>query len=185
MSLEDKLGEELFEQVQDKLGEDEKLILNNGDYVPRDRLNDKAEKVEMLEEQIEDYKQQLETLKEDTQATEELEQKIEELQEKNEEKEQEMQQKLAQVKKEKAVETKLLEEGAKHQDLLLNQVDFEELEIDDGEVTNIDEVTENLKENYEDLFEEEQPQDIGSDTNPGGGENDDTDQEQLEKYFGI
>jgi len=185
MSLEEKLGEELFEQVQDKLGEDEKLILNNGDYVPRDRLNDKAEKVEMLEEQIEDYKQQLENLKEDTQATEELEQKIEELQEKNEEKEQEMQQKLAQVKKEKAIETKLLEEGAKHQDLLLNQVDFEELELDDGEITNIDEVTENLKVNYEDLFEEEQTKDIGSDTNPGGDEGDDTDQEQLEKYFGI
>lgn len=173
MGLKDILGDELYEQVDEKLGEDNEIILageNDGDYVPRSRLNDKTGEVEKLESQIEELQgqieqrdTQLEQLKNDTQTSKELKQRIEQLEEENEEQADELQSKLEQKeteilkeRKARAVETKLASSGAKHPNLLMKEVDLDGVEINDkGKVEGVDDVISGLQENYEDLFGKE------------------------------
>ena len=191
MDLKEILDEELYNQVQDQLenaaeemeDQDElNLIVNDGSFIPRDRLNDKNDKIEALQEkieardeQIEQRDQQIEDLKNDTQMTEELKEKIEsyeqenkELKNEKEELVQEKEQEIKQQKKARAIEVELAGQ-TNHPDLLMNQVDFEDLNLnDDGEIKGVSDVVENLKENYEDLFIEETIEGPGG---PGDGDN--------------
>lgn len=152
--LKEKLGEELFEQVQENLEENEELILNDGDYIPRERLNDKQDKIEMLENQLEERDNQIEQLKEDTNATEELQNKIEELQEKNENTREELQQQLQQQKKEDEIEKALLKNNARNPKAVKALLDDDNLELtDDGELKGLEDQLEQLKEEEDYLFE--------------------------------
>lgn len=190
IDLVDLFGEELAEQVEDRLG-DKYLVVEEENHVPkssfneeRDKLKNKVEvleeKIQAKEEQIEQRDQQLEQLKEDTQATEELQQKVNEFEEINNnlkeekeelvsQKEQEIKQTLAKERKARAIEVALANK-ATHPDLLMAKVDFDSLEFDDdtGEVKGVDDVVSNLQENYDDLFIEETLE--GRDDS-GGGKN--------------
>ncbi len=167
MSLKEKLGEELFSQVEEKLGEDEKLILNDGSYIPKDKFDEANEKAKELENQISERDKQIEQLKNDTQASDELKSKIEELQEKNEQTKEELTQKLINTKKDAALDKVFSD--AKYPELLKKQVNFDELEYDEENETvkNADNFKENFKENYPDLFGDNKPGAGGEDFKGG------------------
>ena len=153
--LKELLGEELAEQVNEQLDDDTDLIVNDGSYIPRERLNDKQDKIEMLEEQLEERDNQIEQLKEDTNATEELQNKIEELQEKNEQTEQELQEQLQQQRLESEVEKALLKNNARNPQAVKALLDNESIELTDDGVKGLDEQLENLQETDGYLFEDD------------------------------
>ena len=154
MDLQELLGEELAEQVNEQLDDDTDLIVNDGSYIPRERLNDKQDKIEMLEEQLDERDNQIEQLKEDTNATEELQNKIEELQEKNEQTEQELQEQLQQQRLESEVEKALLKNNARNPQAVKALLDDESIELTDDGVKGLDEQLENLQETDGYLFED-------------------------------
>jgi len=181
MSLKELLGEELYSQVKEKLNEhddDVELFIageNEGDYVPRGRLNEKSEKLEnqiqQLENQLEQRDEaiqerdnQLEQLKEDTQATEDLQQKVEqfqsaneELEAKMEEQQQEFQQKLRQQKLEDKLQLEV-EKADPRDDYarksIVSNLDRDKIELDDetGEIKGLSEQLEDMQENATYLF---------------------------------
>lgn len=177
--LQEKIGEELFEQVQENLEENEELILNDGTYIPRERLNDKQDKIEMLENQLEERDNQIEQLKEDTNATEELQNKIEELQEKNEQTRENLQQQLQQQKKEDEIEKALLKNKARNPQAVKALLDMENVELtDDGEVKGLENQLQDLQEEESYLFEgEDEGSKAGDDFKGGGDEGKLTEQE--------
>ena len=158
MELKELLGEELFEQVQEKVKEAEgdiKLMVNDGNFVPRDRLNEKNEELEQLKEQLKERDNQIEQLKKDTNASEELQQKIEELQEQNKQTQEELEQKLQQQKLDAEVEKTLLKKNARNPQAVKALLDLENVKVDGDEVKGLDPQIEQLMESDPYLFETE------------------------------
>jgi chromosome segregation ATPase len=174
MGLKDLLGEELYQQVQEQLEEDTDLIVNDGNYIPREKLNEKNDKIEMLEGQLDDVKgqvnerdTQLEQLKNDTQASEELKSRIEELEAQNQEQkeeyenkiqqqEEEYQNKIEQQNFENSLELALRDAQAKNPQAVKALLDTEEIKFDGDKLLGLEDQIESLKENESYLFGEEQ-----------------------------
>lgn len=156
MSLKELLGEELFEQVNEKLDDDTKLIVNDGNYIPKETFDEKVEKVKGLEEQISQRDEQIEQLKKDTNASEELKAKIEELQKKNEQTQTELQEKLKQQKLESEIDKALLKNKARNPKAVKALLEMDKVEVTDEGINGLDEQLESIKENDDYLFEKEE-----------------------------
>lgn len=152
MSIKEILGEELFENVKEKL-DGKELIVNDGSYIPRERLNDKNDEIDKLEEQIKQRDTQIDQLKNDTQITDELKDKIEELQDQNKENTKQLKQELEQQKMDSAVELALTKAKAKNPKAVKALLDLEKIKLTDDEIVGLDEQLNNLKENEDYLFE--------------------------------
>ena len=155
MSLKELLGEELFEQVNEKLDEGQKLIVNDGNYIPKKKFDEKTEKVAALEKQISQRDEQIEQLKEDTNASEELKSKIEELQEKNEQTQTELQEKLKQQKLESEIDKALLKKKARNPKAVKALLEMDKVEVTDDGINGLDEQLEKIEETDDYLFEKE------------------------------
>lgn len=170
MNLEEVLGEDLVNEVKDKI-EDDVLLVKEENHVTKESFNKEREKLknekEALEKQLNERDSQIEQLKEDTNTTEELKQKISELQEKNEKTEKELQEKLKKTRLESEVEKKLLKENAHNPKAVKALLDMESIKVEDDGVEGLDEQIESLKESDDYLFEKEGKKDIGKETNPG------------------
>ena len=155
MGLKDKLGEELFTQVNEKLGEDEKLILNDGSYIPKEKFDEANEKAKQLENQISERDKQIEQLKNDTQASDELKSKIEELQEQNEKTKEELSNKLQQQRMESEIDKALLKNKARNPKAVKALLDLESVELNDDGVKGLDDQLNKIKKEEGYLFEQE------------------------------
>lgn len=172
MSLEKLLGKELFNQVNEKLGEDQKLIVNDGQYIPKETFDEKVKKVNALEEQIEQRDSQIEQLKEDTNASKELKAKIEELQEKNEQTQTELQEKLKQQKLESEIDKALLKNKARNPKAVKALLEMDKVEVTNEGINGLDEQLESIKENDDYLFEKEEGKPTKTAGTFGNGNND-------------
>jgi len=168
MSLKELLGEELFEQVNEKLDDDTKLIVNDGNYIPKEKFDEKSEKVAALEKQISQRDEQIEQLKEDTNASEELKSKIEELQEKNEKTQTELQEKLEQQRLDSEIDKALLKRKARNPKAVKALLDMDKIEATDDGINGLDKQLETLEESDEYLFELENNSSSAGDDFKGG-----------------
>ena len=170
MGLKDKLGEELFTQANEKLGEDEKLILNDGSYIPKEKFDEANEKAKQLENQISERDKQIEQLKNDTQASDELKSKIEELQEQNEKTKEELSNKLQQQRMESEIDKALLKNKARNPKAVKALLDLESVELNDDGVKGLDDQLNKIKESESYLFEQEDNSSAGGNDFRGGGD---------------
>jgi chromosome segregation ATPase len=168
MSLKELLGEELFEQVNEKLDDDTKLIVNDGNYIPKEKFDEKSEKVAALEKQISQRDEQIEQLKEDTNTSEELKSKIEELQEKNEKTKTELQEKLEQQKLDSEIDKALLKNKARNPKAVKALLEMDKVELTDDGVKGLEDQLKSLKENDDYLFELENNSSSAGDDFKGG-----------------
>lgn len=158
--LKEILGEELFTQVSTKLG-DKKLILDNGNFIPKHRFDEVSTKVSSLQEVIKKNEDDLKALKKSAEGNEELTKQISELQKQNKEQEKVFTEKELKQKKLFAVKESLLDAGvsdAEARDVLIHKFDIEKLELDDkGKPKGFDELIKPLKENpsFKGMFGEE------------------------------
>lgn len=158
MDLKELLGEELYEQVQAKLDDDTKLIINDGSYIPREKLNEHNDKIDALENELKERDQQIDQLKNDTQASEELQQKIEELQEKNQQTREELETQLQTQRLEAEIEKTLLTNKARNPKAVKALLDLDSVELTDDGVEGLDDQLKNLQENESYLFETQNSQ---------------------------
>lgn len=82
MELNEILGEDLYKQVSEKLG-DKKVFVNDGTYIPKQKFDEVNTSKNQLKEQVGQLSTQLESLKQSAKGNTELESKITELQKTN------------------------------------------------------------------------------------------------------
>lgn len=160
MELKELLGEELYNQVMEKVGEKE-LIVNDGSYIknddgayiPREKFNELNEDVKQLKQQVKERDNQLEELRKQAKDSEELQEQIKELQEKNEETQQEYEDRIQQQRFDHAVEQALMKQEAKNVKAAKALLDTDKISLDDnGNLIGLEEQVKTLKESDPYLF---------------------------------
>lgn len=161
------LGQELFDQVSEKMG-DQKLIINDGNYIPKQKFDEANNSKNVLKDQVSELTTQLETLKKSAKGNEELERTIEALQATNTDWSNKYQMNIL----ENAVKFKALQEKARDIGDMTKFIDLQAVTMnEDGTVDGLDAQFDELKKNKAYLFESEAPQNNNRPLNPpaGGG----------------
>lgn len=153
MSLKELLGEELYTQVTEKLGDKRVAVVNDGSYIPKEKFDDKLDEIKGLKKEIDNRDSQLVNLKKSLQGNEDLTNKITDLEKENEE----WSGKLAAAKKEFQVKMLATSFNAHDVNDILKLVDLETLTLDDnGEVKGLEEALNKIKEDKPYFFKQEQ-----------------------------
>lgn len=158
MSLKELLGEELYQQVQEKIGDEKIAIVSDGSYIPKEKFDDERQKVKDYKTQLEDRDTQLENLKDKAKGNEDLQAEIDRLKNENDQTTQEYEKKLAKHQKESKLDLALREAGFKYPDLIKGKFDLEKINLsDNGDLIGYNEQLAPIKENYPDLLKSEEP----------------------------
>ena len=177
MSLKKKLGEELYKEVMEKVGEDTEIFIaseNDGDYVPRKILNEERDKVKELQTELDKTKDQLgkteeqiESLQNVSENKEELESKLEETKNELNEFKETAEQRMQEYKKKSELEKKLMASEANKDaiDLLVNDFDIDNLALTDEGLAGFDSQLAKVKDKRPGLFAEKQV--VGDEPNDG------------------
>lgn len=159
MSLKELLGEELYNQVIEKAGDNKVAIVSDGNWFPKDKFDAKNQEVKDLETELENRDTQLEDLKKaDPEA---LQKTIDDLQETNENQKNEYEEKLQKQAFDHALDRAIAgvnpktENSAKAIKALL---DTEKIKLDGDKFLNLDNQLDALKESDAHLFKSEEQQ---------------------------
>lgn len=180
MELKELLGEELFAQVEAKVGDKKLAVVNDGAWFPKSKFDEVNTAKKELESTLKERDTQLAELKKSAGDNEELHKQIQDLQEANKQAAKDYEDKLTNTKIDSAL--KLALSGKVHdEDLAISQLDRSKIKVDkDGNVTGYEELVTGLQEAKPFLFVQKQetntPQFKGM-TPPDGAQ-----QQQAKKY---
>lgn len=170
MDLKEILGEELFAQVSEKLG-DKKVMVDDGNFIPKSRFNEVNEAKKELEKQISDRDKQLKDLSKNNTDNEELSKQIEQLQLSNKQTKDEYESKISSIQFDYALEGALSSAKCKNNKALKALLDMEGIKYQEGKLEGLESQLEGLKNEASYLFETEEQPPAGGGFNPGGSEN--------------
>lgn len=154
MSLKELLGEELYNQVIEKAGDNKVAIVSDGNWFPKDKFDSVNDDNKELKRQLEERDTQLEELKKvDADG---LKQKIQDLQSENETTKNEYEEKLQNQAFDHALSNALTGAKVKNAKAVKALLDTEKIKLDGDKLLNLDDQLEALKESDAYLFEEEQ-----------------------------
>lgn len=159
MDLKELLGEELYKQVTEKLG-DKKIMIDDGNFIPKSRFNEVNEAKKELEKQILDRDKQLKDLSTKAQGNEELTKQIKDLQDLNKQTKDDYENKIASIKFDYALEGALTSAKCKNNKALKALLNLDEVKYQDGKLEGLESQIENLQKEASYLFDVE--------VNPGG-----------------
>ena len=160
--LNELLGEELFNQVSEKLG-DTKLIINDGNYIPKQKFDEVIGSKNEFKSQVGQLTSELEALKKSAKGNEEFEQAIQKLQDRNNEWESKYNKTLI----DNAVKMEALHNKALDPSDLAKFLDYNELSLDEaGNVKGLKEQIDGLKESKAYLFEQDKKVNNNNAANP-------------------
>lgn len=183
MSLQDLLGEELYKQVTEKLGDQKIAIVSDGSYIPKAKFDEKLNEAKEYKKQLEERDKQLQELGEKAKGNEELTAQIEELKKQNETTKQEYEQKLQQQAFDHVLENSLAGVKVKNVKAVKALLDFDTIKLDGDKLKGLDEQISKLKESDSYLFEE------GSDNSPkpvfSQGEHKKESQTDIDEWMGA
>ncbi|MEC1265347.1 phage scaffolding protein [Bacillus subtilis] len=158
MSLKELLGDDLYAQVMDKVGDQKIDIVSNGQWFPKERFDAVNSEKKDLKAQLDERDQQLSTLQKQAKGNEELQSAIKQLQEDNKKTAEEYQQKLDQQAFDFAVETALRDAKSKNIKAVKANLNLDSLKLADGKVIGLEEQLNALKDSDSYLFEESEEQ---------------------------
>jgi len=160
--LNELLGEELFNQVSEKLG-DTKLIINDGNYIPKQKFDEVIGSKNEFKSQVGQLTSELEALKKSAKGNEEFEQAIQKLQDRNNEWESKYNKTLI----DNAVKMEALHNKALDPSDLAKFLDYNELSLDEaGNVKGLKEQIDGLRETKAYLFEQDKKVNNNNAANP-------------------
>jgi hypothetical protein len=153
MDLKELLGEELYNQLIEKMGDKHKIALvSDGNWIPKDKFNEINEAKKQLETDIKDRDTQLTDLKKNAGDNEELKKTITQLQTDNKKKDEDYQAKIKDLSINSAIKL-TLGNDAHDSDMVAGLVDKSKLMLgEDGKVTGLDEQIKSLRESKAFLF---------------------------------
>ena len=165
MSLKEILGEELYSQVADKLGDKKIAIVSDGNWIPKNKFDDVNTEKNNYKTQVDNLNQELGKLKKQLEDNQGATATIEDLQKQIKEKEEEM----IKVRKQNAIKLEVLKANPRDVADILPHLKDESITInEDGTVTGLKEQLEGLKENKGYLFKETEPTGTGGSLGNGG-----------------
>ena len=150
------LGEELFGQVAEKLG-DKKVFIDDGNFIPKSRFDEVNQQKNTYKTQNDELNTQLEELKKQAKGNEEFTSQIQELQNKLAESES----KNKEIALDNAIKLDIVKANVKDVDVAAMLVDKSKLELTDDGVKGLKEQLDSLKELKAYLFQEEKNDGIG------------------------
>ena len=153
--LVELLGEELAQVVQEKLGDKQLGVVNDGNWIPKAKFNEKNEEVKQLKADLQERDTQLETLTPLATGNEELMKQIQELQQANEQTKVEYESKVKQVTLDNALKL-ALNEKVQDFDIVSNLINKEQIELDENGnlIKGLDEQLNSLMESKPFLFKQ-------------------------------
>jgi hypothetical protein len=151
--LKELLGEELYKQVTEKLG-DKKLLLNDGNYIPKEKFNQVNEEKKLLSEQVAEYKKQIEETTTLLKDNEGLKAKFEALQVESKNLLELKDKEISNITKKGLILEALRNAGAgeSYEKLLIKNIDIDEAIVQDGKLLNAEKIIEPLKTEFKGLF---------------------------------
>lgn len=144
------IGDELYAKVIEKI-EPDKFDLLDG-FVPRKTFNEKNDKAKLLEEKIAAYEKQIADTQNMLKDSEDLKIQYGQLQEKYNLDLQAKDVEINNIMKKSIFKELLTKQGAKHPDLLMKDVKWDTLSVENNNLIGATEVLNNIKTEYADLF---------------------------------
>ena len=133
---------------------DKDIIVNDGTFIPRDRLNSKIEELKELQEQLGERDKQLKEISGKVTDNDELSKRINELQSLNETQKTEYETKLQKQTFDFALDKKLSEYQPKNKKAVKALLDMEQIKLDGDKLLGIDDQIEAIKTSDAYLFGE-------------------------------
>lgn len=156
MDLKQLLGEELYNQVVEKLG-DKKIMVDDGNFIPKARFDKVNDQKKELETQLKTSSETIETLKKNNSDNETLQSTIGEHEKTIEKLKKEAEDKDFNY----SLRDALKEAGCIDSRALEVYLTKENLKLEDGKIVGLEEQLNSLKESKTYLFKDTIPQDTG------------------------
>lgn len=166
MDLKELLGEELYSQVEVKLG-DKKITVDDGNFIPKSRFDQVNEAKKELDTQLKDRDKQLEELSKNNKDSEALFKQIKDLQALNKQTQTDYEAKIDKIQFDNVLDSALSSAKCKNNKALKSLLDIEGIKYQEGKLEGLEGQLEALKKEASYLFEVESNQG-GSGFNPGG-----------------
>lgn len=165
-----KLEDEVIEKIMSEHGKTVNGVKKKLDE-SEEKLKATTEKVTSYETQLEETKKLLGESEKFKEESEEFKTKYSDLETKFNSEIESKNKEIENVLKKSLVKESLVGAGAKHIDLLMHQINFDDVKIDNEKLFGFDTQLENIKTNYADLFTtKENTQDVktGQNNDPAG-----------------
>lgn len=183
MDLKELLGEDLFNQVSEKLG-DKKIMIDDKNFIPKARFDEVNEAKKELEKQISDRDKQLKDLSVKAQGNEELTKQIEELQLSNKQIAKDYEDRINKMQFDNALEGALTNAKCKNTKALKALLDIDNVKLNEGKLEGLEEQLNKLKESDSYLFDlETAPVSTGGIGNFGRQENNNNNKSSQSEFM--
>lgn len=149
--IKTKIGEDLYNKVIAAGIKPDEFDMLEG-FIPRQRFNEVTGKNTALQSKIESYEKQIGETQNLLKGSEELKGQYNQLQEKYKADLAVKDKEIVNIYKKSLMKETLIKEGAKHVDLLMNQVNFDSISVDNNNLIGGSDVVNKLKTDYKDLF---------------------------------
>ena len=177
--LKELLGEELYSQVTEKLG-DKKIMVDDGNFIPKSRFDQVNQAKKELEVQLKDRDTQLAELSKNNKDNENLLNQIKDLQALNKQTTTDYENKINQMQFDFALEGALTNAKSKNNKALKALLDMNSIKYQEGKFEGLQEQIEALQKDASYLFDlDTTPQNTGGLGNFGRGNNPTITKEQF------
>jgi Phage minor structural protein GP20 len=177
MDLKELLGEDLFNQVQEKAGENKIAIVSDGSYIPKEKFDAVNKEKNDYKKQVGERDTQLEDLKTKATGNEDLQQQIQKLQDDNKQMKEDYETQIKQQSFDFALKDALTAAKVKNPKAVKALLDTETIKLDGDKLLGLDEQLKNIKESDSYLFDDDSQQQqqkpsftTGTHTKQSGGE---------------
>ena len=177
--LKELLGEELYSQVTEKLG-DKKIMVDDGNFIPKSRFDQVNQAKKELEVQLKDRDTQLAELSKNNKDNENLLNQIKDLQALNKQTTTDYENKINQIQFDYALDGALTNAKSKNNKALKALLDMNSIKYQEGKFEGLQEQIEALQKDASYLFDlGTAPQNTGGLGNFGRGNNPTITKEQF------
>lgn len=152
--LKELLGEELFKQVQEKVGDNKIAVVSDGNWIPKSKFDTVNEQKNTYKAEIDTQLAKMQELEKGAKGNDELLKQLDDFKVNNEQ----LNNKIKDIKINSAIKLALIESKAKYPDLLASKIDREKITFNDKEeIVGLNEQMPILQESYKDLFQVQTP----------------------------
>lgn len=152
--LKELLGEELFGQVKEKIGDKKLFVAEGEEFVPQSRLTEMSNQNKELKNQLKERDNQLADLSKKATGNEDLTKQINELTEKNKSMVADYEAKILARERDYALESALRDTGARNIKALRGLLDDSKITFAEGKLSGLNEQVDAIRKSDAYLFSE-------------------------------
>jgi hypothetical protein len=155
--LKKLLGDDLYKQVEAKLGTEKKYFFAEGEFIPKSRFDEVNTQNKDLKQQVADRDKQITDLGPKAKGNEDMTKKIEELQAANKKAAEDYEAKILARDRDHALDGELRNVKVKNSKAVSALLDHTKITFKDGKIEGLNEQVEALKKSDAYLFDEANP----------------------------